>query len=192
MDLSTWRSSTWRSSTWHSANDDVIQQLPYQVAEWVAEFGSLTEKLSHHVDKVQLNLLKEATELPVDTESKLLGLKVGDKAQIREVTLFGPKQPWIFARTVVPVSEGSLILDLGKTPLGSILFTSSELRRLSLEVAKLSPEHRLFKKAQEECSLAEQQPYLWARRSLWANIQDEKSKKLLLLEVFLPDSPLYA
>ena len=183
--------STWQNSTWYSANDDVIQQLPYHVAEWVAEFGSLTQKLSHYVSEVKLNLLKEGTELPAETEARLLDLSQQELSRIREVTLLGPNRPWIYARTIVPVSEEKLIGDLGDTPLGSILFTSSELRRLSLEIAQLSPEHRLFEKAKGQCPEVSNMKYLWARRSLWANIKEGK-KKLLLLEMFLPDSPLYA
>ena len=173
---------------WRSTSDDVIQALPYHVAEWVAEFGSLTEKLGHYVDKVRLDLLKEATEQPIKTESDLLNLKE-ELSQVREVVLYGPTKPWIYARTIVPLSDGHLILDLGKTPLGSILFTSSELRRRSLEVMQLSKEHRLYQKAKTYMDEKADATPLWARRSLWAN--EDESKKLLLLEVFLPDSPLY-
>lgn len=178
-------------SSWRSANDDVIRQLPYHVAEWVAEFGSLTQKLSHYVDRVRLDLLKEQTQVATATESRMLGLPKDSASQIREVTLFGPQEPWIYARTVVPLTEGKLIRDLGTTPLGSILFTSSELRRLSLEVTQLTPQHRLFKAAGTQSKAVEQQPYLWARRSLWGNVNGDKDRRLLLLEVFLPDSPLY-
>ena len=197
--------SGWEHSRWYSVNDEVIQQLPYQVAEWLAEFGSLTQKLSNYVAQVQLDLIKEGVELPEANEAKSLGLTAGKKTQIREVTLFGPRQPWIFARTLVPESARKLILDLGQTPLGSILFTSSELRRISLEVAQLPPNHRLVQAAKDKCEAVKGHPYLWARRSLWANTQrsnvkranidqsinKSEQKKLLLLEVFLPDSPLY-
>lgn len=175
--------------TWQSANDEVIQALPYHVAEWVAEFGSLTEKLGHYVDDVRLDVLKEATEKPVDTESQLLALNDNELSQVREVVLYGPKKPWIYARSLVPVSEGKLILDLGTTPLGSILFSSSELRRRSLEVMQLSEGHRLYQQAKECADMDNDAIALWARRSLWANT--DGTKKLLLLEVFLPDSPLY-
>ncbi|AKE51042.1 chorismate--pyruvate lyase family protein [Kangiella geojedonensis] len=174
---------------WRRATDDVIRELPYQVAEWVAEFGSLTQKLSHYVDEVRLDLLKEATEQPTQAELQLLELNPATQSQVREVVLHGPDKPWIYARTVVPVSESELILDLGTTPLGSILFTSSELRRVSLEVMQIDPEHRLYQQAREYIEIESNPSDLWARRSLWANRAADK--KLLLLEVFLPDSPLY-
>ncbi|GAA4360158.1 chorismate--pyruvate lyase family protein [Kangiella marina] len=173
---------------WRSANDDVIRELPYQVAEWVAEFGSLTQKLSHYVPEVRLDLLKEATEKATKKEAELLAL-TDNESQVREVMLYGPKEPWIFARTLVPASEGQLILDLGTKPLGSILFTSSELRRESLEVMQLTPEHRLYQMAKQYANFNDGVSDLWARRSLWSNAQSQKV--LLLLEVFLPDSPLY-
>ena len=138
---------------------------------------------------MRLDLLKEATEQPADTESQLLELSSEAQSQVREVVLHGPGNPWIYARTVVPVSESKLILDLGTTPLGSILFTSSELRRVSLEVMQIDPEHRLYQQAKKYVDIESKSIGLWARRSLWAN--SEADKKLLLLEVFLPDSPLY-
>lgn len=177
-------------STWRKADDQVIQELPYQVAEWVAEFGSLTQKLSNYVETVRLELLKETTEIASPSERRILELKDTQYSQIREVTLFGPQEPWIYARTIVPESDGKMILDLGDTPLGSILFTSSEMRRQSLEVMQIEQNHRLFKAAHNVCSSVENYQNLWVRRSLWASV-NAGSTKLLLLEVFLPDSPLY-
>lgn len=175
---------------WRSADDSVIQQLPYKVAEWVAEFGSLTQKLSHYVKDVRLDLLKEVVEYATDSESEQLGIDHQDLSQIREVVLFGPKSPWIFARTIMSAEQGQLIVELGKKPLGSILFTSSELRRCSLEVMQLPPSHRLYNDAVKQANTDLEPAYLWARRSLWVS-DHHSAQKLLLLEVFLPDSPLY-
>ncbi|AOE48815.1 chorismate--pyruvate lyase family protein [Kangiella sediminilitoris] len=179
---------------WRSADDSVIQQLPYHIAEWVAEFGSLTQKLSHYADPVRLELLKEATDIATENEQQLLGLTKRSQSQIREVTLYGPSQPWIYARTVVPVANKELLTELGEKPLGSILFTSSELRRQSLEVRQLQQGDELFEEALLQVTGNEKSEYLWARRSVWGSGEtddDKKSNKLLLVEVFLPDSPLY-
>ncbi|MBV35031.1 MAG: chorismate lyase [Rickettsiales bacterium] len=179
---------------WHRATDEVVRELPYHIAEWVAEFGSLTQKLGHYVDKVRLDLLKEDKVNASPSESQILKLQPEEQAQLREVVLYGPEAPWIFARTLVPVSEEKLILDLGTTPLGSILFSSKELRRESLEVRRLDSNHAMFQQAKSYGLVQDQEQCLWARRSYWQNSQqasDGSQKKLLLLEVFLPASPLY-
>lgn len=178
-------------STWRSANDTVIQQLPYHIAEWVAEFGSLTQKLSYYADPVRLELLKEALESATNTEQQLLGLVGSAPSQIREVTLYGPGKPWIYARTVVPAENKALLTELGDKPLGSILFTSSELRRHSLEVRQLQAGDDLFDQALQQVDDKHNPKYLWARRSVWGSGDTQTGKKLLLVEVFLPDSPLY-
>lgn len=177
-------------SEWRRADDSVIQQLPYKVAEWVAEFGSLTQKLSNYVDSVRLDLLKEGVERATDSESDKLGIDHQELSQIREVILFGPSVPWIYARTIMPATKGQLIVELGQKPLGSILFTSSELRRVSLELVQLTQGHRLYDAALQQTNLEISPDYLWARRSMWVSDTDS-AQKLLLLEVFLPDSPLY-
>lgn len=179
---------------WQKATDEVVRELPYHIAEWVAEFGSLTQKLGNYVDQVKLDLLKEEKVSASPSENQILKLQPEEQAQLREVVLYGPDAPWIFARTLVPVSEEKLILDLGTTPLGSILFTSKELRRESLEVRRLDSNHTMFQQAKNYGLIQGQEQSLWARRSYWQTSQqtsDENQKKLLLLEVFLPASPLY-
>ncbi|WP_223669905.1 chorismate--pyruvate lyase family protein [Kangiella shandongensis] len=178
-------------STWRSANDAVIQQLPYYIAEWVAEFGSLTQKLSCYADPVRLELLKESLENATDNEQQLLGLVNNAQSQVREVTLYGPGKPWIYARTVVPADNKALLTGLGDKPLGSILFTSRELRRYSLEVRQLQAGDELFNEALQQVDGKHKPDYLWARRSVWGSGDTAAGKKLLLVEVFLPDSPLY-
>lgn len=180
---------------WRRATDEVVSELPYQIAEWVAEFGSLTQKLGHYVDEVRLDLLKEGKELASNSESDTLKIQPEELTQVREVVLYGPLAPWIFARTLVPVSEEKLILELGTTPLGSILFTSKELRRVSLEVRQIEASHPLYKQALDYGLVNSDNTPLWARRSFWQSHQQtsgQGQKKLLLLEVFLPQSPLYS
>ncbi|NVK22038.1 MAG: chorismate lyase [Kangiellaceae bacterium] len=172
---------------WRSADDQALQQLPYHIAEWLAEFGSLTEKLARHVKQVKLQVLQENSQAAETEEEALLNLDQGTEARIREVILHGPKQPWIFARTIMPDSASHLIDSLGDKPLGSILFSGSHLRRQFLQVKQLEKKDWLYQRAQ---SFVAEQDRLWARRSLWAN-NENKQIAMLVCEVFLPDSPLY-
>lgn len=174
---------------WQNANDDIVKELPYHVAEWLLEFGSLTEKLERNINsKVQLEVLKEEHSLANSEESKILGVPEASQLWSREVLLFGTNQPWIYAKTLAPSSNAFLIESLGTKPLGSILFSEKQLSRQFLEVRELNKEHHLHQSAQSyEVAIEEK---LWARRSLWQNPSD-KNMELLVSEVFLPASPLY-
>ena len=79
--------------------------------------------------------------------------------------------PWLAGRTVVPESTLTgpemALQQMGKTPLGRYLFTSSELTRDFIEIGRDAG--------------------LWGRRSRLRL----SGKPLMLTELFLPASPLY-
>lgn len=179
---------------WRNADDNAIKALPFHVAEWLAEFGSLTEKLSRYVDTVKLDVLREGEDQLTRDEAEALVGGEQAKGQIREVVLYGPEKPWIYARTSMPMMNSHWIQKLGSKPLGSILFTDQELRRQFLQVGQLDKESELFRDAVEflekQTGLAmDNITQLWARRSLWK--KKDKDDGMLVCEVFLPDAPLY-
>lgn len=174
---------------WQNTTDDIVKELPFHVAEWLLEFGSLTEKLERSTNqKVKLEVLNESSQVASAKEAALLRLTEGSEIWTREVLLFGNGQPWIYAKTLVPKSNAHLIESLGKKPLGSILFSEKELSRQFLKVRRLDNQHHLYQCA--EPHLKAPISKLWARRSLWQNSQ-EQDMALLVSEVFLPESPLY-
>ncbi len=175
---------------WQAATDNLIKELPYSVAEWLLEFGSLTEKLQVTIQQsIQLKVLQETQAVPEFSESKALGLASDESAMIREVLLYGSEAPWVFARTIVPQMAAPLLQSLGNKPLGSILFSNEDLHRQFLQVRQLKPRHRLSQSSGKHIAL-DGVDFLWARRSLWQNKQAE-NLSLLVSEVFLPASPLY-
>lgn len=174
---------------WQNTSDEIVKSLPFHVAEWLLEFGSLTEKLERAVgDKVKIEVLKESVEIASEKEAVLLDMAVGNKIWSREVLLFGKNTPWIYAKTLVPISSAHLIQELGQKPLGSILFSEKQLTRQMLKVRKLDSAHHLYQSAKNNHQEINQN--LWARRSLWQN-PEQADIQLLVSEVFLPDSPLY-
>lgn len=176
---------------WQSANDQIIKKLPYHVAEWLLEFGSLTEKLSREIGKeVKLDLLAEKNTVPAKNENMILGQEENSLAKIREVILHGPTKPWVFARTVVPSNSSYLIDQLGNRPLGNILFSDQSMRRESLQIRTIEKNDSLFISANDIEQLGANE-FLWARRSLWKSSVKNKDLRLLVTEVFLPNSPLY-
>ena len=90
---------------------------------------------------------------------------------LREIILYADGEPWLAGRTVVPESTlcgpELALQQLGKTPLGRYLFTSSTLTRDFIEIGRDAA--------------------LWGRRSRLRL----SGKPLLLTELFLPASPLY-
>ena len=176
-------------NNWQTASDEVIKNLPYHVAEWLLEFGSLTEKLEATIGhKVKLEVLNESINDANEKEASLLGINLNDKIWTREVLLFGNENPWIYAKTIVPNSSAFLIESLGKKPLGSILFSEKKLNRQMLAVRELESNHYLHQAASQYYKHNLEQ--LWGRRSLWQN-PEQTEMELLVSEVFLPDSPLY-
>lgn len=181
-------------NNWQNADDTAIKELPFYVAEWLAEFGSLTEKLSRYVDQVKLDVLCEGADLLTAEEATALDIEGDVTCQVREVVLYGPQRPWIYARTSMPLNSKHLIDKLGNKPLGSILFSDEELRRQFLQVCQLEETSQLYQSAisyleKEKMLVNGEQPTLWARRSLWK--KKDSNDGMLVCEVFLPDAPLY-
>lgn len=181
-------------NNWQNADDTAIKELPFHVAEWLAEFGSLTEKLSRYVDQVKLDVLCEGADILTAEEASALKVSGDVTCQVREVVLYGPQSPWIYARTSMPLTSKHLIEKLGSKPLGSILFSDEELRRQFLQVCQLQETSQLYKSAinylkKEDLLVDSEKPKLWARRSLWKKKDNDDG--MLVCEVFLPDAPLY-
>ena len=151
---------------------------------WLLDSGSLTAKLlklSHGEFKVQV--LRQVHARASRSEVLALGIKVNELCLIREVILRGDNQPWVFARSVLPLSSltGSLrhLRKQGTRPLGAFLFSQPHLKRSPIALALISGHHAYLPEA-----LMGANP-VWGRRSIFS-IDD---KPLLVSEVFLPDFP---
>jgi chorismate--pyruvate lyase len=155
-------------------------QLPKHVQHWLLDQGSLTQKLIDQSDgKLKVEVLHQGIQRARLSEYRALGLNPGSWALIREVILYGNETPWVYARTVIPLStlKGPLrrLYYLGNRPLGGELFADPTMRRRGLEVAAVKPAF-LPKRAQH---LKPQ----WGRRSIfWL-----RNKPLLVGEIFLTD-----
>jgi len=122
--------------------------------------------------------------MPLPSEKKLLKLARSEKSMIREVELYCDDQPWVFARTLIPVSSLSggarRLAHLGDKPLGAVLFADPTTERELVQIAKLLPRHPLFGAATDH--LKEQPDELWGRRTLFQFAR----KPILVNEIFLP------
>lgn len=118
------------------------------------------------------------------SEARTLARPLQELALVRQVWLLCAGHPWVFARTVIPLPSlrGGLrrLALLGSRPLGTVLFADPRMERRPLEVARLTPRHRLYHMA--TAPGAANIPAIWGRRSVF-RLQD---KPLLVSEFFLP------
>ena len=125
--------------------------------------------------------------MPRLDETQALAMQPREMAVIRQVLLLCGKQPWVYARTVIPVSSlrGKLqqLTGLGTRPLGGVLFADPGMRRGTVELAEIFPGQAVF--AAATAHTRHQPASIWGRRSVfWLS-----SKPLLVSEIFLPDFP---
>jgi chorismate--pyruvate lyase len=163
-----------------------LQQLPADqrpnlaLRRWLLDKNSLTAKLialSGHAFHVEI--VQQSIAVPQRDERQLLGMKDKQVALVREVVLYGCNQPWVFARSLLPLSslEGELrhLRKQGNRPLGAFLFSQPHLQRGAIAVSAISRDHGYLPKR-----LASADP-VWGRRSVFSL----SNQPLLVSEVFL-------
>ena len=162
---------------------------------WLLDTGSLTERVQSACGEFSLQLLGQQTLEPHSTELCLLQENGQTTYQIREIVLCGDKQPWVFARSVIPqaIIEAELS-NLGSEPLGKRLFNDKRFVRSEFQVCTLPYEQFSQHLAEQSNSQSSAQlkndtkQKLWGRRSVFTF----ESHHLIVAEVFLPGSPAYA
>jgi chorismate--pyruvate lyase len=151
------------------------------IQSWLQDKGSLTARLvAASEGTFSLKLLRQEIMRPRLDEQRLLGLARAEVAIIREVVLYGDHQPWVFARSVLPLRSltGNLrqLRKPSKRPLGAFLFRKRQLVRGRIHIAQISSRHGYV-----AAHLIGDKP-LWGRRSVFSLQQ----RPLLVSEVFLP------
>jgi chorismate--pyruvate lyase len=160
--------------------------LPITLRSWLAETGSLTQRVQRVCTPDQpfsLQVLRRGFSAAHRDELPLLGLH--DRARMREILLKRGEVPLVFAHSVIShrdLHSAWAILDgIGGRSLGTILFSDHTVRRGALHFRRLDARHPLFRKALPWCKNV--QPLeLWARRAVF----ERKGRPLIVSEVFLP------
>jgi chorismate--pyruvate lyase len=138
-------------------------------------------KLSHGEFRVQV--LQQVRARASRSEALALGIGFHKLCLVREVILRGHDRPWVFARSVLPLSSltGALyhLRKQGTRPLGAFLFSQPHLKRSPIALGLISRHHTYLPK-----TLAGDTP-VWGRRSIFSL----DNKPLLVSEVFLPGFP---
>ena len=165
-------------------------QLRFRVSNhdarrWMVDRGSLTQRLIDHCQgKFAVRLRRQSLDIPLWSESRLLGLPENRLAIIREVDLLCRGIPVVFARTIIPFASlrgrSRSLTGLGSSPLGAMLFRDPTTRRETVEYARIRPGQGLYASATQ--NLAQPAESLQARRTLFCF----KGRSLLVNEIFLP------
>ena len=177
------RSSILEKIDWQAAHGGILVQMPENLGPWLIDEGSLTRKLvALSKDQFEVQVLRQDVATPDDAEAKALKITQQTPVMIREVVLKGRGRPWVFARSILPMTTmtGRLagLRTLSNQPLGELLFQDPSMTREPLEAAWL-PARILSVPA----ALAAGDEPLWARRSVF--FLDRKP--LLVSEVFLSE-----
>lgn len=162
----------WEKLNWVKPHTPGQMQPDTDWLDWLTDSSSLTRRLKHTSgQRFHVQLLQQRLIRPALNESRLLGLGTQEQALVRQVILHGAGQPWVFARTVIPLStlnQGNRhLMLLGNRSLGSVLFKNARTRRTSQEITRQHPDF---------CA-----PFIWGRRSTFEIGQ----APLLVTELFL-------
>ncbi|PVZ83203.1 chorismate lyase [Serratia sp. S1B] len=146
--------------------------IPATVSDWLMEPGSMTRRFERHCVRVQVEPQRECFVTADALAEETRHLPPSERYWLREILLLGDNQPWLLGRTLIPqetlTGPDQALVDLGTLPLGRYLFSSPNLTRDYIHIGQYQD--------------------LWARRSRLCLA----GKPLLLTELFLPASPLYA
>lgn len=151
---------------------------------WLLDSGSLTAKLIKlSTGKFRVQVLQQVHRRASRSEALALGIGFDALCLIREVVLRGKDQPWVFARSVLPLTSltGSLrhLRKQGARPLGAFLFSQPHLKRSPIALSFISRHHNYV-----PVDLIGNYS-VWGRRSIFSL----NGKPLLVSEVFLPGFP---
>ncbi|MBI2310906.1 MAG: chorismate lyase [Betaproteobacteria bacterium] len=157
--------------------------LPYRA--WLLRPGSLTRHIQSDCGQFSVQPLRQRPMQPNRDERRLLGLREGERAMVREVLLRCGTVPVVFAHSVLPMEylrgEWRAFGALGDQSLGAALFADPAIRRAALHFRPLGRQHALYRSA--SAALDAPPGRLWARRSIFRL----REKRILVTEVFLPE-----
>jgi chorismate lyase len=157
-----------------------VEKRPAVLWPWLANAGSLTEKLRAVVKAdFHVRLLHQGHASLDADDAGLLQAQTGTAAHIREVYLCG-RTPWVYARTLALEESRHWLEQLGTQPLGERVFGLADTHRSQIEVAQVYPADRLYEASVH--GLKMRPSALWARRSVLV-VADNR---LLIYECFLP------
>ena len=150
--------------------------MPADIADWLADRGSLTRRLRTH-GRFHVTPLYQGFATPTAVEARMLGLPSRRQALIREVTLHLEGTAVIYARSVLPLSTlrgaNRVLGHMARRALGDELFRPPRADRHVIWASRF-PAGVL--------PVAGLRGEVWGRQSLFL----KRGQPLLVAEMFLP------
>lgn len=131
-----------RQRHWHSYRRTPLFATSSDLRSWLLDRGSLTERLIRaSKGQFEVKILFQGMGAPRPSERRALDLPARQRALIREVVLLGNHQPWVYARSIIPMKTltGRLrkLRKLDNRPLGALLFNDPGMTRGPIEISNL-------------------------------------------------------
>lgn len=177
-----------KQNRWFNHQQLNNQQLPPNVRCWLLDSGSLTARLiAASNNQFRVQVIAQRWGRPSMDEAKVLGMKAGQVAIIRETALQCGGKTWVYARSILPASslKGRLrhLRSLKNSSLGALLFKDPFMHRSPFEVVSMSTEQLPAALGLTMANKGSASPALWGRRSCFYLY----NQPLLVSEIFLPD-----
>lgn len=175
-----------REPRWTPLSDRRLPGVSPSTHAWLRDGGSLTRSvIASCRGRFRVDLINQDHGTALPSEAALLAAGPAQASLVREVRLYCGREAWVFARTLIPIRSlhGPMhgLARLGRRPLGEVLFSDPTTRRLRVEVARITPRHRLFARA--TAHLDRGPDAIWGRRTLF----EFRGERILVNELFLPD-----
>ena len=117
-----------------------------EILSWLNEPGSITSRIKSS-SNFRLKLLRDGPGEVNAAEDDLIITNYKEN-NIREVVLFSDEEPFIFAKSILPLETIRLGLDalgnLKENPLGDILFSHPEIKKKYMLFAKFESNRKKF------------------------------------------------
>lgn len=180
---------------WYPRRQLFHQDIPAELASWLFDSSSLTARLVAICgNRFNVRLLSQHWQKIDPEEAAAMRLGHVRSALVRQVLLCCGEIPLVYARSVIPSVTVSgaqrRYANMGRRPLGAMLFADRTMRREQVMVSRLPKEHRIirqFVNAREHGARGEGygpsgRGSIWGRRSVFR----VSGKPLLVSEFFLP------
>ena len=132
--------TSWKSDT------KSLEVKNKEILSWLNEPGSITSRIKSS-SNFRLKLLRDGPG-EVDAVEDDLIISNYEENNIREVVLYSDKEPFIYAKSILPLETIRLGLgalgNLKENPLGDILFSNPEIKKKYMLFAKFESNKRIF------------------------------------------------
>jgi len=180
---------TYPITHWREATNWQKKIVPNDLQSWFFYPHSMTARMQCVCKTVEIDVLQHHIQIPTYSEMHYLKQPSQHYASLREIIMICDNEPWLFARTIIPLSTlkktGNQLKNFGNKPIGKILFSNRSTTRSPYQFALINPEHFEFQRTKQATPINCNQ--LWARRSTF----HISGKPLSLTEVFLPAMEQY-